>query len=71
MTITGKREALTAGLWTAALALGVGALLVTLDAALNSITGLENLKESFVRRRLLVHSGDEYRASAIEAARRG
>jgi len=34
------------------------------------IQGLQNLKESFVRRRLLVHSGDEYRASALEAARR-
>jgi hypothetical protein len=44
-TITGKREALTAGLWTAALALGVGALLATLDAALNNITGLDNLSQ--------------------------
>jgi translocation and assembly module TamA len=34
------------------------------------ITGLESIKESFVRRRLLVHTGDQYRATAIEAARR-
>jgi translocation and assembly module TamA len=34
------------------------------------ITGLENIKASFVRRRLLVHTGDQYRATAIEAARR-
>ena len=33
------------------------------------ITGLEHIKESFVRRRLLVHTADQYRATAIEAAR--
>jgi hypothetical protein len=44
-TITGKREALTTGLWTAAFAMTVGALVVPLDAALNSITGLDNLSQ--------------------------
>jgi hypothetical protein len=44
-TITGKREALTAGLWTAAFAMAVGALVVPLDAALNSITGLGSLSQ--------------------------
>jgi hypothetical protein len=44
-TITGKREALTAGLWTATFATAVGALVVPLDAALNSITGLDNLSQ--------------------------
>lgn len=44
-TIAGKREALTAGLWTAAFAGAVGALVVPLDEALNSITGLDNLSQ--------------------------
>jgi hypothetical protein len=44
-TTAGKREALTYGLWTAALAMAVGALVVPLDAALNSITGLDNLSQ--------------------------
>lgn len=44
-TIAGRREALTAGLWTAAFAMVVGALVVPLDAALNSITGLDNLSQ--------------------------
>jgi hypothetical protein len=44
-TITGKREALTAGLWTAAFAMAAGALVVPLDAALHSITGLDNLSQ--------------------------
>jgi translocation and assembly module TamA len=34
------------------------------------LIGLKSTKESFVRKRLLVHTGDEYRASAVEAARR-
>lgn len=33
------------------------------------LTGLKQTKESHVRRRLLIHPGEEYRASAIEAAR--
>ena len=34
------------------------------------LTGLKTINESYVRKRMLVHSGDQYRASAIEAARR-
>jgi len=34
------------------------------------LTGLKTINESHVRKRLLIHSGDEYKASAIEAARR-
>ena len=34
------------------------------------VTGLTTINESFVRKRLRVHSGDQYRASAIEAARK-
>jgi len=34
------------------------------------LDGLKTINESFVRKRLLIHTGDEYRASAIEAARR-
>jgi translocation and assembly module TamA len=34
------------------------------------LQGLKTINESYVRRRLLLHSGDQYRASAIEAARR-
>lgn len=34
------------------------------------LQGLTTINESYVRRRLLLHSGDLYRASAIEAARR-
>lgn len=34
------------------------------------ITGLKMINESFVRRRLLVHRDDQYRADAIEEARR-
>jgi len=34
------------------------------------LTGLKSINESHVRKRLLVHSGDQYKASAIEAARR-
>jgi hypothetical protein len=44
-TIAGKREALTVGLWTAALAMGAQALVGPLDAALKSITGLDNLSQ--------------------------
>src|SRR5437588_4486295 len=44
-TIAGKREALTVGLWTAAFAMAVGAVGVPLDAALNSITGLDSLSQ--------------------------
>jgi hypothetical protein len=44
-TISGKREALTAGLWTAAFGLGISAPVVTVDAALNSITGLDSLSQ--------------------------
>jgi translocation and assembly module TamA len=34
------------------------------------LTGLKTINESYVRKRLLIHSGDQYRATAIEAARR-
>lgn len=34
------------------------------------LNGLKTIKESFIRRRLLIHSGDEYQASKIEAARK-
>lgn len=34
------------------------------------LTGLETINESYVRKRLLIHSGDQYKASAIEVARR-
>ena len=34
------------------------------------LTGLQRTHASYVRRRLRLHSGDEYRASAIETARR-
>src|SRR3569833_1433371 len=34
------------------------------------LSGLKGINESHVRKRLLVHSGDQYKASAIEAARR-
>ncbi len=34
------------------------------------IAGLKTIDESFVRRRLLVHTGDQYKATAIETARR-
>jgi hypothetical protein len=44
-TTAGKREAFTYGLWTAAFAMAVGALVVPLDAALNSITGLGSLSQ--------------------------
>jgi translocation and assembly module TamA len=33
-------------------------------------TGLKTINESHVRKRLLIHSGEQYKASAIEAARR-
>ena len=34
------------------------------------IEGLKDMHESFVRRRLLVHTGEQYRSSALERARR-
>lgn len=34
------------------------------------LTGLKTINESYVRKRLLIHSGDQYKASAVEAARR-
>jgi len=34
------------------------------------LNGLKTIKESFVRRRLLIHTGDDYQASKIEAARK-
>jgi translocation and assembly module TamA len=34
------------------------------------IRGLKDMKESFVRRRLLVHTGEQYGASKVEAARK-
>ena len=34
------------------------------------VEGLKTIKESYVRKRMLVHTGDEYRASAVDAARR-
>ena len=44
-TISGKREALTAGLWTAAFGMAISALVVPLDSALKSITGLDSLSQ--------------------------
>jgi hypothetical protein len=44
-TISGKREALTAGLWTAAFAMGGQALVGPLDTALKSSTGLDSLSQ--------------------------
>jgi len=34
------------------------------------LTGLKTINESYVRKRLLIHSGDVYKASAVDAARR-
>lgn len=34
------------------------------------LNGLKTIKESYVRKRLLIHTGDEYRANQIEAARK-
>jgi translocation and assembly module TamA len=34
------------------------------------VTGLKTINESYVRKRLLIHSGDQYNASAVGAARR-
>ncbi|OHU47347.1 hypothetical protein BKG82_27235 [Mycobacteroides chelonae] len=44
-TLAGRREALTAGLWTAAVGMAVSALVVPLDAALKSLTGLDSLSQ--------------------------
>jgi hypothetical protein len=44
-TIAGKRDPITAGLWTAAFAMGIAALIVPLDAALKSVTGLDSLAQ--------------------------
>jgi hypothetical protein len=45
-TIAGKRDNLTAGLWAAAFAMGIAALVVPLDAALKSVTGLDSLAQA-------------------------
>ncbi len=34
------------------------------------LVGLQTINESYVRKRLLIHPGDRYKASAVEAARR-
>jgi hypothetical protein len=44
-TISGKRENLTAGLWVAAFGMAISALVVPLDTALKSITGLDSLSQ--------------------------
>ena len=44
-TIFGKHEALTAGLWTAAFGLAIGAMVVPIDRALKGITGLDSLSQ--------------------------
>jgi hypothetical protein len=44
-TISGKRENLTAGLWVAAFGLAISAPVVTVDAALKSVTGLDSLSQ--------------------------
>ena len=44
-TISGKREAFTAGLWAAAFAMAVQGLIAPLDKTLKSITGLDSLAQ--------------------------
>jgi hypothetical protein len=44
-TMLGKRESLTAGLWTAAFGLAISAPVVMVDAALESVTGLDSLSQ--------------------------
>jgi hypothetical protein len=44
-TVSGKRETLTAGLWTAAFGMAISALVVPLDTALKSSTGLDSLSQ--------------------------
>jgi hypothetical protein len=44
-TISGKRETLTAGLWTAAIGMVISAMVVPLDAASKGITGLDSLSQ--------------------------
>lgn len=44
-TLAGRREALTAGLWAAAIGMAISAAVVPLDAALKSATGLDSLSQ--------------------------
>jgi hypothetical protein len=55
-TAVGKREALTAGLWTAALAGAISTFVVPLDAALKSITGLDSLSQPLAFSVLVISS---------------
>jgi hypothetical protein len=55
-TVTGKHEAFTAGLWTAAFSFPIGALVVPLDAALKNITGLDSLSQLISYPALVVSS---------------
>jgi hypothetical protein len=55
-TIAGKREALTAGLWAAALSMAIGAFPIWPDAALKSITGFDSLSQPFSYAALVISS---------------
>jgi hypothetical protein len=55
-TITGKRENLTAGLWTAAFGLAISAPVVTIDATLKSIIGLDSLSQLICYTAMVVSS---------------
>jgi hypothetical protein len=55
-TITGKREALTAGLWTAAFGLAIGAMVVPIDRALKNIAGLDSLSQLITYIALVISS---------------
>lgn len=44
-TFVGRRESLTVGLWAAAFAMAIGAMVGPLDTALKNITGLDNLSQ--------------------------
>lgn len=55
-TVAGKREALTAGLWTAAAGMAVSSLVVPLDAALKTLTGLDSLSQLMCYSAMVVSS---------------
>ncbi|MBN7438816.1 hypothetical protein IUS38_24855 [Mycobacteroides abscessus subsp. abscessus] len=44
-SVAGLRGTFTAGLWTAAVSMGISAAVVPLDAALKSVTGLDSLSQ--------------------------
>jgi hypothetical protein len=55
-TISGKRETLAAGLWTAAAGMAISALVVPLDRALKGITGLDSLSQLICYSAMVVSS---------------